>query len=148
MHCVCSLAYSPVSSMHASHSPLASKRRFCTENYCLLNIFLRWLCRKVSADLKFFSPTTMAHSESLICLCPRSDAGFDLQQVLFSMSTCLKALMCCSVIDWLDICINKLGSSQCQLKNICNIKYVTWLLGNSLQAGPCRPDSSFTPLVS
>ncbi len=38
---------------------------------------------------------------------PRSDARFELQQVVFTTSRWLNALSCCHVIGWLAICVTK-----------------------------------------
>lgn len=51
---------------------------------------------------------------------PHSDAQSELQQIILSMSSCLTALSCCHVIDWLDIC----GNAQL---NKCSLNTHCWL---------------------
>ncbi len=36
-----------------------------------------------------------------------SDARFELQQIILTMSTCLNALSCCHMIGRFNICVNK-----------------------------------------
>jgi len=49
------------------------------------------------------APTTMMRSKSLQSPFFYSDAQFELQKIILTMSTCLS---CCHLIGWSDICVH------------------------------------------
>lgn len=56
-----------------------------------------WICSQYSCLCWYIFMAGKIHS----------DAHFELQQIILTMSTGLNASSCCQVIGWLDICINK-----------------------------------------